>query len=174
MNAYDWETSARSPNERRWRMIFIGAIMFVICAGGLAAGLIIMTGVCSRAAQSDVPSPPCDTGIVCVIARQVALDYRDNEVAADAKYKNKTVRISGRIQEIARTGTGGAYVEFRTGVGNNALRCYFDAQNEYLLEPFSTNDLIWVQATGAGWEYLPDRVFKRALFSNGTQAVRLE
>ncbi len=173
MNENGWETRDMRASQRKWGMILIGVFVFLVCAGGLAAGLILMTGICSRAAQSDVPSPPCDTGIVCVIARQVALDYRDNEVAADAKYKNKTVRISGRIEQIGRTTTGEAYVEFKTGVGNNAVRCYFDAQNEYLLVPFSQNDLIWVQGTGAGWEYLPDRIFKRALFTNGTQAARL-
>ncbi len=172
-SGYDYETGGRGSSEKTWRMIFLGIIVLLIVGGGLAGGLILLTGVCSRAAQSDVPAPPCQTGMVCVIARDVALDYKDNEVAADAKYLGKTVRISGRIEEIARTTTGTAYVEFKTGVGNNAVRCYFDSQNEYLLNQFSKNDLIWIQGTGDGWEYLPDRVFKRALFTNGSRAEKL-
>jgi len=172
-NGYDYETRGRGSSEKTWRMIFLGAIILLIVGGGLAGGLILLTGVCSRAAQSDVPAPPCQTGMVCVNARDVAKDYKDNEVAADARYLGNTVRISGRIDKIERDNLGRSYVEFKTGIVNNVVRCYFGADNEYLLEQFSRGDMIWVQVTGDGYEYLPDNVWKRSLFTNGSRAEKM-
>lgn len=48
----------------------------------------------------DEPKEAPAEGAVAVTATQMLKDYEDNEAAADAKYKGKTLRISGKIAKI--------------------------------------------------------------------------
>ena len=53
-------------------------------------------------------------------AKNIAMDYRENEVYAEGKYKNKNLEISGVVYRISTGIFGGIYVELEDGV-----RCEF-------------------------------------------------
>ena len=48
--------------------------------------------------------------VINVSAYQLYKEYQDNEIAADQKYENKTVKVSGIIDSIGKEITGKAYV----------------------------------------------------------------
>jgi hypothetical protein len=52
-----------------------------------------------------------DTGSAIVItADALHAEYKANEVAADGKYKDKTLEVSGTVQEIGKDALGAQYV----------------------------------------------------------------
>lgn len=67
-------------------------------------------------------------------ATEILKDYKDNEVAADKKYKGKVVQISGTVGEIKKDILGDIYVIVGTGAAFEFPECqvYFqgDATNK--------------------------------------------
>lgn len=51
--------------------------------------------------------------------------YKENEVAADQKYKNKMLEISGTVNSIGKDITDTIYITLETGELLNSVQCYF-------------------------------------------------
>ena len=85
------------------------------------AGLFLVLG-CSQSANNSATSAPTNSAIVAsntsttapapaapsekpiaVQARVMTKDYDENELAADGKYKGKTIAVSGKVENIAET-----------------------------------------------------------------------
>lgn len=56
--------------------------------------------------------------------------YLDNEVAADAAYKNKQIKMTGTVKSINKDVLGNVYVTIETGVYLHDIDCYFAKQSE--------------------------------------------
>ena len=52
-------------------------------------------------------------------------DYKNNEVAADLKYKEKTLILTGTVAEIRKDIMDDIIVEIRAGGTYNSINCYF-------------------------------------------------
>lgn len=88
--------------------------MRTTCGLVLAAGLVGCGG--GREAGGDDAKPAPKGEEVAVTAETLYLAYRDgNPAAADAKYLNKTLRVSGRVLEIEQGPGGGYTIGFETG-----------------------------------------------------------
>lgn len=85
-------------------------------------------------------------------ARQIVNDYRDDPVAAEAKYRGKFPVIQGTVKEAGRDPDGAAWVAFSAGKGE--LRCIFEKITEAELSrltPGGTN-----ATTGSLEEFDPE------------------
>ena len=167
------ESPAKEPRGENWITTVVVAVAGILLLGGIITGFVLLAQSCTHHSQSGVALPPCETGIVCVNAYTVGHDYAENEITADAKYKDKIVRVSGRVLEIGRDSSGKAFVDLNSGYAAYLPRFYFNAEDEHLMLGFKYNDEIWIQGTGAGFQLLPNYRFERAVFENCNMAQLL-
>ena len=59
-------------------------------------------------------------------AHQLVAAYEANEVAADAQYKGKVVRITGTVDEIKKDILDDLYVALEGGHVLRGVQCFFD------------------------------------------------
>lgn len=87
-----------------------------------------------------------------VTAAQVVADYKANEVAADAKYKGKTLEISGAIETIGKDIADTPYITFYTSEYAiiDKVQCVFSRSDEEVLAELSKGQKITVQGEVSG------------------------
>jgi hypothetical protein len=116
-----------------------------------AAFLIIL--VCANASKGQKPkpkpkSPPKPD--VTVTAEELQKDYADNGVAADRKYRRKTLEVTGKIRKIGRLEmSSSTYLTFETE-GDLVVLAYFFKEHEDLLLKVKRGDTVAVIGFGAG------------------------
>jgi hypothetical protein len=84
---------------------------------------------------------------VSVDAWTLVADYKDNEVAADEKYKGKTLKVKGFIGDIKKDITDTMYVILQSG-GDFELRnvqCFFANNEKQRLVNLSKGQMITVR-----------------------------
>ncbi len=83
----------------------------------------------NTSAPPNAPSPAQAEAPVTVTAAQLVKDYEANEIAADGKYKDKTLLVSGVVDSIQEM-LGQKFVTLRGGGnGLTSVQCFFgDAQ----------------------------------------------
>jgi hypothetical protein len=91
------------------------------------------------------------TEIISITAEQLYKEYDANEIAADLKYKNKYLRVTGEIRDI-RKGFGDApYVNLATGVFTHQVLVTFPAgKYDNQLATYSTGTAIEVTGKCTG------------------------
>jgi hypothetical protein len=72
--------------------------------------------------------------IISITSEQLYKEYEENEIAADTKYKNKTVKVSGTIRDIGKTIGDKPYLNLATGTFSHQVMVMFpaDIYNEKL------------------------------------------
>ena len=77
------------------------------------------------------PTQPADAPPTASISpEQLFLDYKNNEVAADLKYKNKVLQITGKIEKIAKNLSDEPYIVL--DAGKNTIfnvQCFLPAKD---------------------------------------------
>lgn len=76
-------------------------------------------------------------------------NYRANEVAADEKFRNKKLALTGQISDIGKDITDKPYISFKVGSFEN-VTCYFDSKNSKLISELSKGDTITIVGTCSG------------------------
>src|SRR5262249_40636627 len=77
---------------------------------------------------------PADTGPATkVTANELAKAYGENVVAADGKYKGKTLEVSGDVLRVVRSKPGKVTVELDAEEGDGLIRCDFPAKESQTL-----------------------------------------
>ncbi len=120
--------------------------------------LLIMAGVSSS--KSDVPSvaaektttPVVAQPVIQVTAVKLAEDYKANEVAADAKYKNKVVEVTGLVNTIGKDILDTPYIALSDGgqYSFTSVQCMFSEKDESLLSTVSKGDRVTLKGTVSG------------------------
>jgi hypothetical protein len=99
--------------EKKWylkkRMFVVYAVLVLLLIGSIGGS----KGSSSTETQAAGQSAPTEPAIT-VTAFKMAADYKENEVAADAKYKGKTVEISGIVDTIGKDILDTPYIAFAT------------------------------------------------------------
>ena len=87
-----------------------------------------------------------------VTATQISEDYKANEVAADVKYKGKTVEISGLVGDIGKDILDTPYVTFQTEQYAivNQVQCMFSKTDEQKLTNLSKGQKITLTGEVSG------------------------
>lgn len=83
-------------------------------------------------------------------ANQVIADYRNNEVAADAKYNGKTVRVRGVVQEVGVDVLNQPYVSLGGRGGLESVQCTFPESAKASLMHLSKGRVATVQGVITG------------------------
>lgn len=106
--------------RRSWRDdVLLGGVMCVALA--LACN--------SQPGPGGSGSPGASAAVDVVIDAEALLkEYKDNEAAADQKYKGKVVQISGVVGEIRQSPSAQIYVTVGTGAAFELpmAQCFFD------------------------------------------------
>lgn len=126
------EQSADKPKKKwylRWWMIVIYVLLVLSFIGTLGGSKNAATSVST--AQQATPEPA-----IVVTSDKLASDYKDNQVAADAKYKDKIVEVTGTVDSIGKDITDSSYVTFE-GESQysviNKVQAFFSKSNESAL-----------------------------------------
>jgi hypothetical protein len=85
-----------------------------------------------------------------VTADQLYNEYSANSVAADAKYKGKTVDVTGEIQRIGKDFLGSAYVVIGGRGFIDGVQCIFPQTEETVVASLSQRGMISVQGEVSG------------------------
>ena len=133
-----------------WKGISLGDIEFADCE-------IIKDGKESRETSSEEEQADSDSetvdGVLKVTADEIMDDYTENELAADQKYKEKSVEMTGTVTRIASHYEKGAYVSFRQKRGIATIYCFFAKGTEKELFALKKGETVTIQGTGKGISY---------------------
>jgi hypothetical protein len=94
-----------------------------------AVTLLLLAALMPACARKAPPPPPPATPLtpdVKVTAEQLYKDYQDNSVAADQKYKDKVVQVTGKVLKVGKDTFGNEMVSLATGADLElGITCYF-------------------------------------------------
>jgi hypothetical protein len=85
-----------------------------------------------------------------VTARQLIAIYDDNEVAADEKFKEKSIRLTGTISKISKDITGAVYLEITTGAIFRTVQAFLANESAAQAGGFPRGSEIELICTGGG------------------------
>ena len=116
----------------------------MVRAAWLCSVLIVLSASCG---QTEPPAPAieAETGVLID-------DYKKNEVAADAKYTNRSVSLTGIVREIGKEKgvlSDQAYLDFGGSRGPR-VRCYFEKKDEEQFRDIQKDQEITVKGLCAG------------------------
>lgn len=95
--------------------------------------------------------PP--TRIVYCNANELYTAYEENEIAADAKYLNNNISVTGFVSEIGRDKNDMPYVElYATGSGLFDVRCYLSADQVSYAAGLKKADKVTLLGQGNGFQ----------------------
>lgn len=106
----------------------------------IVVGLFVlgMIGAFMGKNNQDAPQAPKPATkpveIISITSEQLYKEYEANEVAADLKYKDKTLKVSGTIRDIGKTIGDKPYLNLATGTFSHQVIVMFpaDTYNEKL------------------------------------------
>jgi len=76
-------------------------------------------------------------------------DYQDNAIGADAKYKDKMLKLTGEVEDINREIAGNPYVTFKIGTLQN-VRLTFKKSEEEKISQLSKGQTITIKGKCSG------------------------
>jgi hypothetical protein len=83
-----------------------------------------VVGVCAGVYLWNKPHPKAeDAQAVSIDAKQLAREYSANEKAADTKYLNKVIAVSGTVMEIEKNQDGGLMIILQTDDPAAGIQC---------------------------------------------------
>ena len=94
-------------------------------------GTLVLVAACNRPVKPSAPAEPAKP-VAVVTADEMRDEYKKNEIAADQKYKDKLVQVTGKVTKVEKTPILGYYV----GLGSDHedagldVMCYLDASAE--------------------------------------------
>jgi len=118
-----------------------GIAILALCAA-------VLWGVILLVPAPDRKDAGTTARVMAVSPGGLADAYQRNEVAADQRYRDQPVMVSGMVAEIGRGLAGGAYL-ILTGQGG-AVRCEFPGKSEGQVAALAKGQSVTVQGTGAG------------------------
>ncbi len=113
----------------------------------------LLLGACSESGNSSAAAsvtPEPTAAPVVVTAAKLAKDYDENTVAADAKYKEKQLQVTGKIVDISTDFAGSPYLTLR---GNNEFmgpQFGFSADDAPALAKLKKGQQVTLLCTGRG------------------------
>lgn len=139
----DSSSQTKKPIWKRWWFWVGVVIVFFIIVGSLGNN---DTKTASTSASID--QPPVQA--IKVSAETLMRDYTANEVAADAKYKDKLIEVSGVISSIGKDILNKPYVALQTSDVIFTVQCMFDPSASSKLVNLTKDKSITVTGTMSG------------------------
>ncbi len=102
---------------------------------------------CIGASPPPESPPPADSGVIKITIGQLYSEYRANEVAADQKYKGRTLQVSGKVNSVKKDVFNQPYIDLGNGA---SIWCEFDKPDEPLLAQLVKGQSVIVEGVCAG------------------------
>jgi hypothetical protein len=138
-------SAIRKRQKKVW--LIVSGIAFVVMFIGAFAG----TASENSSSTTQVTPKPSITPVIEVDAPQMYIDYKTNEIAADAKYKSKLIRVTGIVVVIDSS----PYISLAAGpasiYGLDVVRCNFDSKYKTDLAQLSKGQTTTVQGMCKGY-----------------------
>lgn len=136
----------KAPKRRKWPYIIGAILLFFIIAG--------ISGSDSKrsASNAQAPSAAPPAAHHSLNAGELIDAYQQNEIAADKKFKNKLVRVSGVIEDIGKDILDQAYVAVGTGkqFEIRSVQCFFSKRDEDKLSALRKGQKVTIQGAVEG------------------------
>lgn len=145
------ESVPKKKFYKRWWFWVLAVIALFIIIGAMGnddAAKDQTAGQSEQTSQSE--STPTSTPAVKVTAETLMRDYQANEVAADAKYKNQTLEVSGLVDTIGKDILDTPYVSFKTNEVIFTVQCMFDKSQADQLAPLAKGQSLIVRGKVSG------------------------
>jgi len=104
-----------------------------ILSGILGLFLIIILGSALGSGNDDRPTSSSPTAAeteevqaISITARQLYQEYSDNQIAADAKYEDQWLEITGTVESIGKDIVDDMYVSLETGNLVGSVQCMLE------------------------------------------------
>lgn len=128
-------------------MFVVYAILVLALIGSLG-GSKDSSSTATQASKEAAPEPA-----LTVTAFKMASDYKENEVAADAKYKDKIVEVSGTVDTIGKDIADTPYIAFATENQYeviNRIQCMFSTKDTETLSSVTKGQKITLRGKVSG------------------------
>ena len=90
----------------------------------IAIGVLVLIGICTGIYMWNKPHKKVeDAKGISITAEALSQEYNKNEKAADVKYLNKAIEVSGTISEIDKNQDGGLMVILKTENPMAGVQC---------------------------------------------------
>ena len=104
------DTAVSGMTTTKVILIAVVGVMLLGCCG--VGGCVALLGVGSKRVADRETKEVAEGSALTFTADALHGEYDANEVAADGKYKGKTVEVTGTVKEIGKGAFGGQYVAF--------------------------------------------------------------
>jgi ABC-type Fe3+-hydroxamate transport system substrate-binding protein len=105
--------------------------------------VVIFAGCVEEEAQT--------SSIIAVTARELCSAYEANEMAADAEYDEKIVKVSGVVVSIGKDIFDTPYITLECGKILGGVQCMFDEKYEPQLAQLAKGERVTVQGRCSGY-----------------------
>ena len=92
---------------------------------GLSVMVLLALGSGKSSNEAASRKVQAETPAANVSAAQLFADYKANEIAADEKYKGKTLAVSGTVENIGKDITDDMYITLKTSDFIMSVQAYF-------------------------------------------------
>jgi hypothetical protein len=151
MDSINLNPPERTPQKKTWLYIVADILVLGIVgaivdkqkpqSGGSQDSSQTSTVITSPAATTGTPAP------ISVTATTLYHDYEGNEVAADEKYKGKTLAVSGTVDSIGKDISDTMYVTLSSGkqYSITSVQCIFGDEHKSALARLSKGQKVTVK-----------------------------
>ena len=122
----------------------------LIILGTLLVTILLVFGACG---PSPSPAPQPTPSAIEVTAQELYSAYDANQVAADAKYKDKTLKVTGVVESIGKDILDTPYITLTSGGQYEVwgVQCMFDEKYEPELAKLTKGQMVTVQGECDGY-----------------------
>lgn len=141
---------AEKPKKTFYKRWWFWAIVVIILIGIGSSG---KNDVATSGASGTTSATQTPVEAIKVTASALSSAYKANEVAADAKYKDRLVEISGLVDTIGKDVMDTPYISFAGDSQYdmiNLVQCMFSSSDEATLANVSKGQHIVLQGTVSG------------------------
>ena len=135
---------------------FVGLVVVILmlAASGVSRTTSTRTDTQSRrtASASSSTARPADPANIAISASQLVAAYKENEVAADRRFKDKIIVATGKIERIGKDIIDSPYVLLSGEPADSfrSVQASFGLGDERALELLQTGQLVTLQCRGRG------------------------
>ncbi len=106
----------------------------------------------SLPAQINKTQPKPETQLIKVTAKALADEYSENAVAAEKKYENKRILVTGTITDIGKDVLDTAFVVLKGGgeAGIHHVQCMFKSDQEDILANLKKGQTVTIEGESDG------------------------
>lgn len=146
-----YEENEKNPIYKKWWFWLIIIVVIIIIAtsqGGGNTGETTKTSSDSASVQKSEKTEE----LMEVDYNVLFQDYQDNAIGADAKYKDKMLKLTGKVDEINREIAGNPYITFHIGeqYSFKDIRITLKKSEEAKIANLTKNQLVTIKGKCSG------------------------